>query len=87
MQVADALASNAYDHGEEPKTVRLMLLDGGTHLRIEADDGSVFALPEVRSWSGTSGLGMALVSQVAASWGVERHPGYKTVWAECELVT
>jgi hypothetical protein len=29
---------------------------------------------------------MLVISQVAASWDVERHPGHKTVWAEVDLV-
>jgi hypothetical protein len=55
--VADALAGNAYDHGEPPKTVRLKPVSGGAGLRIEADDGSPFSLPVVRGWSGTTDWG------------------------------
>lgn len=84
--VADALAGNSRDHGDAPRVVRLMLLGGGASLRIEAEDGSVFALPVVRGWSGSNGLGMVVVSQVAASWGVDREAGRKTVWAELALV-
>lgn len=85
VYVTDALATNAYDHGQAPIMLRLRLLPARRCLRIEADDTAVFSLPVVRGWSGTHGLGLLLVAHLATSWGVERNPGRKTVWAEVDL--
>jgi hypothetical protein len=85
VQLADALASNAFVHGAPPQIVRLKLTAGGDCLRIEADDAARWSPPLMRGWSGSKGLGMLIVSRVAAAWGVQQHRGYKTVWADLAL--
>jgi hypothetical protein len=84
--VADALASNAYDHGDPPRAVRLTLRNGGACPRIEVDDGSPSSLPVRRGWTGSNGLGMLVITRVPSSWGIDQHSESKTVWAECDLL-
>jgi hypothetical protein len=49
VYVTDALATNAYDHGQAPVVLRLRLLPARRCLRIEVDDTAVF-LAAGRAW-------------------------------------
>lgn len=59
-------------------------VESGHHLvRIEVSDGSTLT-PTIREHDddAMTGRGLALVEQLASSWGVTRHDGGKTVWFE-----
>ena len=55
-------------------------------LRVEVDDANT-DVPVLRRPRAdeTSGYGMVLVGELARRWGVDRHPGGKTVWFEVDL--
>ncbi len=80
------LATNAVLHaGGSGFTVGVeMLREGGVRLTIA--DGSPRP-PRLRDYgtSATTGRGVALVDQLARTWGVEPRPGGKAVW--CEIGT
>jgi anti-sigma regulatory factor (Ser/Thr protein kinase) len=79
--VADELASNALRHGTSDRSCRLALFDRGRLLRIEVSDTSP-RMPQFRTPDQHGGRGLILVDRLTASWGVRRHAGHKTVWAE-----
>jgi anti-sigma regulatory factor (Ser/Thr protein kinase) len=83
--VTDELVSNAYRHGLPPRTVRITARDAWQRLLIEVTDASP-AQPMLRSPDRTGGLGLMLIDRLTTSWGVRRHDGHKTVWAELDLV-
>ena len=60
-------------------------VESGQHLiRIEVSDGSTLT-PTIREHDdddAMTGRGLALVDQLASSWGVTPHDGGKTVWFE-----
>jgi anti-sigma regulatory factor (Ser/Thr protein kinase) len=76
------LTTNACLHARTPLAVTLERL-GETRVRLGVSDGSA-AAPQVRNYAehSTTGRGMRLVSSLSAQWGVELHPGGKSVWAE-----
>lgn len=75
------LVSNALDHAEGPREIR-MRVDAAGELTVEVDDGSPDSeLTVGRSRYGTyRGRGLALIDAVSR-WGVRRRDGGKTVWA------
>ena len=79
---ASELVTNAVEHARTWSDVRLAVAD--ERVRIEVDDLSE-QLPAVRHPDPMSvrGRGMLIVDTCSDRWGVERHPGGKTVW--CEL--
>ncbi|QFZ19713.1 ATP-binding protein [Saccharothrix syringae] len=83
MLVVTELVANAYDHGEEPRRVRLHRSSDPCSVRIEVDDGSSGEVVVGRSRLGAHrGRGMVLVANLSACWGVEQRERGKTVWAE-----
>lgn len=84
------LATNALVHGVPPgRGYRLCLsVDCGGLLRVEVHDSGP-GLPRVREPAGgaeaESGRGLALVSVLAAKWGVDQRDPGKTVWCELPL--
>ncbi|MFI0980176.1 ATP-binding protein [Streptomyces sp. NPDC021093] len=84
VSIVAELAANAVLHGHLPGedfSVRLAL---GDVLRIEVSDarGERRPVPQSPAPGAEGGLGLLLVAELAARWGVtERDPG-KTVWAE-----
>jgi anti-sigma regulatory factor (Ser/Thr protein kinase) len=88
IQVADELASNAYEHADGPCAIHLRRQLVPCLITIEVEDPAA-ATPTVgRSRFGEAanrGRGLVLVEHVAQAWGVrdnDRGPGSKTVWAE-----
>lgn len=83
--VATELVSNAYDHAEAPRSLRLLC---GSAVRVEVDDGSPERDVMVgRSRLGDSrGRGVMIVKNIGSRWGVLRKSGLKTVWAELARV-
>ncbi|XVS62242.1 ATP-binding protein [Actinosynnema sp. CA-299493] len=81
--LVNELVSNAYDHGAGPRAVRLRRSPNWSHVRIEVDDTSPDQLTFGRSRLGpTRGRGLIIVDRLCKDWGVDLHPGGKTVWAE-----
>ena len=78
--VVSELAANAALHARTPFTVRVDSGEAGT-VRLEVSDGSQ-RLPQQRTYGAdsTTGRGLRLVQDLAASWGVVDNGGGKTVW-------
>ena len=77
--IVSELVTNAMVHTREGCTLRLRVIPGDPpRIRIEVDD------PVSGSELGPTddGKGLRLVAEAASSWGVERQPDHKTVWAE-----
>jgi anti-sigma regulatory factor (Ser/Thr protein kinase) len=82
LLVCTELASNAYEHAEGPRVVRVERL--ADFVRVEVDDGTPAELPHIgESRLGDSrGRGLMLVAQLSRCWGTRETPSGKTVWAE-----
>jgi anti-sigma regulatory factor (Ser/Thr protein kinase) len=84
MLVATELVTNAYDHGDGPRWVRMSHTPKPCQVLIEVED-SCPAHPAVVRPEDTEphGRGMLIVDKLAEAWGVREHPadGGKTVWA------
>lgn len=78
--VVSELAANAALHARTPFTVTVDSREDGT-VRVEVSDGSR-RLPQQRTYGdqATTGRGLRLVEDIAASWGVIDRDGGKTVW-------
>lgn len=81
--VVSELATNATLHGEPPITVRLLR---NRVIRIEIEDAGRHAPIMLRQGpDAMTGRGLAMVSTVVSSWGVEPlESGGKVVWAELD---
>jgi len=81
--VVSELATNSVLHARTAFTVAVRLLPEGA-LRLEVGD-AVRRAPRQRHYEldATTGRGVALVADLARSWGVEQHADGKVVW--CEL--
>ncbi|MEU4740928.1 ATP-binding protein [Actinosynnema sp. NPDC023658] len=83
LLVVTELVANAYDHGEEPRRVRLHRWAEPCSVRIEVDDGTQGEVVLGHSRLGPHrGRGMVLVANLSASWGVRYQEHGKTVWAD-----
>lgn len=75
------LVTNALDHAAPPFELRLAC--DPRRVRIEVSDATTARpVPRVVEPSSLRGRGLQFVNDTAASWGVDAHPGGKTVWAE-----
>jgi anti-sigma regulatory factor (Ser/Thr protein kinase) len=84
LLIATELVTNAVRHGEEPITLCLQLLGDGA-LRVEVCDAGTMVEPLAGLRSGelaTTGRGLAIVSEYAKDWRVERRPHGKSVTAD-----
>lgn len=90
-QIVAELVANAVTHGSVPGRqfeLRLGLVadDQGKRLRIEVRDARGERAPDVPAEApdvdAESGRGLWIVAAFAQSWGVDRRPVGKTVWAE-----
>ncbi len=85
LMVVTELVTNAYDHGQGPREVRMAYTPVPCRVLVEVDD-SCLDRPVVASPSPTTpgGRGMMIVEKLATTWGVREHreTGSKTVWAE-----
>ena len=84
LLVCTELASNAYEHAEGPRAVRVQRHTD--FVRVEVDDHTPAELPQLgQSRLGDSrGRGLLLISQIARSWGTLEFTGGKTTWAEVD---
>jgi anti-sigma regulatory factor (Ser/Thr protein kinase) len=85
LLVCTELASNAYEHAEGPRAVRVQRHTD--FVRVEVDDHTPAELPQLgQSRLGTSrGRGLLLISQLARCWGTREFNGGKTIWAEVDV--
>jgi len=82
------VVSNAVIHAAAgTEAVVLRLIDEPRGLRVEVDDGGRGEPRRVFRPMGEGGLGLRLLADLAAAWGVHRWPGGKTVWFTVELRT
>jgi anti-sigma regulatory factor (Ser/Thr protein kinase) len=81
MLLISELVTNAVVHAHTPVEVHIAVR--GPVVRIEAHDGSTSPprLPHVDAGA-TSGRGLAMVDELATSWGSVVGPDGKTVWFE-----
>lgn len=80
--VTSELVSNAVIHARTPMELRVsLLLDG---VRIEVRDSTEYGIAVGRRGDDLApgGLGLRVVAQLSARWGVDPVPDGKTVWAE-----
>lgn len=83
--VTEMAANSALHSGSPYLHVRLRDVDPGVRLSVEDAGGMVpvaaVAPPPVAS-QGTTGRGLAIVSVLARSWGIQEHVDGRLVWAE-----
>ncbi|WP_367318086.1 ATP-binding protein [Streptomyces sp. HUAS ZL42] len=84
--IVSELLTNAIDH-THCCFARVMVQRPLEHrVRVSVADASA-ALPTLSPAGGWAerGRGLMLVDALSTQWGYDRHPGYKTTWAELHL--
>ncbi|WP_329792656.1 ATP-binding protein [Lentzea sp. DG1S-22] len=84
LLVCTELASNAYEHAQGPRVVRVQRHTD--FVRVEVDDHTPAELPQLgQSRLGDSrGRGLILIAQISRCWGTREFTGGKTIWAEID---
>lgn len=83
LLIADALVTNAIEHAEAPR--RLRLSHRHVHVvRVTVYDGSPGLLPVLGKPGGLGprNRGLLLVNRLASRWGVDPECDHKAVWGE-----
>lgn len=81
LMAANELARNAVLHARTEVTVRVAV--DAVHVRIGVtDDNSRVPQPCLAPADATSGRGLAIIDGSGLQWGIDRHPGGKTVWLQ-----
>lgn len=79
--VTSELVTNAVLHART--AIQLRLIVDGSKVRIEVlDENSRLPAPAACPPDATSGRGLALISSLAATWGMDHRGDGKVVWAE-----
>ena len=74
------LVTNALRYGDDATVLRAAVTDSQVQLAVtDSGDDEPRLLP--RDPERIGGLGLVVVDQIAADWGVAPFPGGKTVWA------
>lgn len=83
--ICTELVSNAYEHADGPRALRVVQLSQNL-VRVEVTDGSPGAVPKlgVSRLADSRGRGLILISNIARCWGTRETASGKTVWAELE---
>jgi anti-sigma regulatory factor (Ser/Thr protein kinase) len=84
LLVLSELTTNALRHGLGEVVVRAALDDGMLQLSVTDAGDELPALQPVDP-TRLGGLGLRIVDELSASWGVAPFPGGKTVWATLPL--
>ena len=71
--------TNAFIHGRSEARVRITTTPGRLHVEV-ADDNSRHPQRLDQDTDALDGRGIAIVAQLATSWGVRDDPYGKTVW-------
>jgi anti-sigma regulatory factor (Ser/Thr protein kinase) len=80
LLIVDELVTNGLDHGGTTVKVECHRRDARTiEVRVTDQGGGDPHLVESYA-GGTKGRGLLIVDRLAREWGVEQHPGGKTVW-------
>jgi anti-sigma regulatory factor (Ser/Thr protein kinase) len=80
LLVVSEMVTNAVEHSSGP--VRLRVSTGRRHVTVAvSDSGSGSPWQGHVTDSSVRGRGLVIVDALCDSWGVERRPGGKTVWA------
>ncbi|MFE6649112.1 ATP-binding protein [Nocardioides sp. NPDC057772] len=83
--VTEMAANSALHSGSPYMQVRMSDLEPGVRLSVE-DDGALVPLPAVAppplESQGMTGRGLAIVSVLAESWGIEERADGRRIWAE-----
>lgn len=81
LMAANELATNAVLHARTEFVVRIAV--DTAHVRVEVtDENSRVPQPCLAPADATSGRGLALIDGSGLQWGIDRHPGGKTVWLQ-----
>ncbi len=82
LLVCTELVSNAYEHAEGPRAVRVQRHTD--FVRVEVDDHTPAEMPHLGEsrLGDTRGRGLILVAQLSRIWGTHEFTGGKTIWAE-----
>ncbi len=79
------LVTNAMVHAGGARGLRATFADGVLTLSV-TDRSRITPAPRLFSPTDSSGgLGLQIIDQLSSTWGVERKPGGKTVWATLRL--
>lgn len=81
--IASELVTNSAQHGDSD-WIEVLVVVRGELLRVEVSDQSTRSI-RPRTPGHDGGWGLAIVSELATRWGVERKPGGKTIWFELDL--
>ncbi len=84
LLVLSELTTNALRHGLGEAIVRATLDDGMLQLSVTDSGDELPALQPVDP-TRVGGLGLRIVDELSAAWGVAPFPGGKTVWATLPL--
>jgi anti-sigma regulatory factor (Ser/Thr protein kinase) len=79
--VISELATNALNHGLGDVVVRAAVDGVGTVQLSVTDSGDELPSMQPADPSRIGGLGLRIIDQLSAAWGVAPFPGGKTVWA------
>ncbi|MGY0390309.1 ATP-binding protein [Nocardioides sp. WG-D5] len=83
--ITEMAANSALHSGSPYMQVRMRDLEPGIRLSVE-DDGALIPLPAVApppiESQGTTGRGLAIVSVLAKSWGIEERVDGRRIWAD-----
>ena len=83
--ITEMAANSALHSGSPYMHIRLRDLEPAVRLSVE-DDGALVPLPAVApppvESQGTTGRGLAIVSVLAKSWGIEERADGRRIWAE-----
>lgn len=85
LLVCTELASNAYEHADGPRAMRVQRHTD--YVRVEVDDHTPAELPHLGEsrFGDSRGRGLLLVAHMSRCWGTREMVGGKTIWAEIDV--